>query len=263
MGPSLRRHLLESVTEIVKAGVSDPALFELVGIFEEGIGPDRISDMIAKIIAHDLIRFTQRVCSDCGIPMDTYRIPSLGIEEDLPVNPLTKRALILVPCEVLRDLPVALDFADIRFVASFNATLRDELNAGIGLSLHAMTLREQKEKLRRDFVRFPEVLAEIIKAYQAEVPERYDFEDDRSGEVIWYKASKNLPTAVPLALTLSEHPTVDEVFEVVRNICEHFKRLVEDNQLGQLLYDKDGKPKRRVRSSAFILWSCLCLLQSE
>jgi hypothetical protein len=243
MGPALRNHLLETVTEIVKAGVTDPALFELVGIFEEGVGPDRISDMVAKIIAQDLIRFTQRVCSDCGIPMDAHRIESLGIEEDLPLNPLTNLPMILVPSEVLRDLPMALDYADIRFVASFNATLRDELNSGIGTALRAMTVREQKEKLRNDFVRFPDVLAEIIRAYQAEVPERYDFKDDRSGEVVWYRASKNMPSAVPLALTLPQQPTVDDVFDVVLKICEHFKRLIEDNQLGQLLYEKNGNPK--------------------
>lgn len=243
MGPSLRGHLLETVIEIVRAGVNDPALFELVGIFEDGIGPDRISDMLAKIIAQDLIKFTQRVCSDCGIPMHEYRISSLGLEEDLPVNPLTKLPLILVPREILRDLPVAEDFADIRFVSQFNSTLREELNAGIGLALREMTEREKKQKLRENFVRFPEVLTEVIRAYQTAVPERYDFKDDPSGEVIWYQASKSLPVAAPLPLALSARPTLEEVIRVVERICLHFKRLIEENQLGQLLYDKGGRPK--------------------
>jgi len=243
MGPKLRAQLLETARQVVMAGVNDPAMFELVGIFEEGIGPDRISDMIAKIIGRDLIRFTQRVCSDCGIPMEAHRIAALGIEEDLPINPLTNRPMILVPREVLRDLPVADDYADIRFAAQFNATLREELNAGIGLALREMSGKEKKEKLKESFVRFPEVLAEIIRQYQAAVPVRYDFSDDRSGEVIWYKATKKLPIAVPLALQLSARPSVEEVLKVVETICMHFKRLVEDNQLGRLLYDKDGKPK--------------------
>ena len=80
MGPKLRAQLLETARQVVSAGVEDPAMFELVGIFEDGIGADRISDMIAKIISKDLIRFTQRVCSDCGIPMEAHRIAALGIE---------------------------------------------------------------------------------------------------------------------------------------------------------------------------------------
>ena len=243
MGPKLRAQLLATATQVVTAGVDDPAMFELVGIFEDGIGADRISDMIAKIIGKDLVRFTQRVCSDCGIPMEAYRLDALGIEEDLPENPLTNRPIILVPREILRDLPVADDYSDIRFAAQFNATLRDELNSGIGLALRDMSAKDKKEKLKESFVRFPEVLAEVIRQYQAAVPVRYDFSDDPSGEVVWYKATKTLPVAVPLDLKLSTRPTVEEVFTIAEAICMHFKRLIEDNQLGQLLYDKDGKPK--------------------
>jgi len=46
-----------------------------------------------------------------------------------------------------------------------------------------------------------------------------------------------------LSLKLPESPTLSEVEAVVLKICGHFKRLVEDNQLARLLYDKEGKPK--------------------
>lgn len=243
MGPALREHLLGTIIEIVNAGVSDPTLFELVGIFEDGIGPDRISDMVARIIASDLVKFTQRVCRDCGIPMTLHRLPKLNISEDLPSNPLTGNPIILVPNAILRDLPIAHEYADIEWIASHNATLREELNSLIGANWRRITIADQKLKLRNDFVRFPEVLKDVIRAYLTEVPDAYDFEDDRSGEVIWYKASKRMPSVAPLDLTLSDEPTVDEVFGVVTKICTHFRSLVEDNQLGQLLYDKGGKPK--------------------
>jgi len=243
MGPGLRKNLLGTVREIVKAGVRDPALFELVGIFEDDIGPDRISDMLATIIVKDLVSFTQRVCSDCGIPMEPHRLRNISSEEDLPTNPLTKGPLILVPKEVLRDLPVALSFGDVRWIAQHNDTLRDELNALVGSAWRSVTISEQKAKLRTDFMRFPEVLSDVIRAYMAEVPEQYDFTSDRAGEVLWYRTSKSLPAKVPLHLTLPPTPTADEVESVVMQICEHFKVLIEDNQLAQLLYDKDGKPK--------------------
>ncbi|MNN15885.1 hypothetical protein D3C81_1290050 [compost metagenome] len=218
-------------------------LFELVGIFEEGIGPDRISDMIARIIGIDLLLFTTRICEELKIPTKFFAIDALKAKANLPINPLTGKHLILVPREILRDLPIATSYADIRMVSEFNATLRAEFNDGIGLALSGMTLAQRKEKLRRDFIRFPKVLSDIIRAYEAEVPDKYDFSDDPSGEVIWYRASKDVVAASPLGLHLPVNPIVDDVMFVVLKICDHFKKLIEENQLGQLLYNKDGKAK--------------------
>ena len=61
--------LSRQLKQLVDAGIDDPVLFELVGIFQENIGPDRISDMVAKIIIDDLILYTQRICKELGIPL--------------------------------------------------------------------------------------------------------------------------------------------------------------------------------------------------
>jgi len=243
MGAATRDHLLTTVWEVVKAGIKEPALFELVGIFEEGIGPDRISDMTAKIIAADLIRYTQRVCSDTGIPMEAHRLAFLRVEEDLPTNPLTKTPIILVPREILRDLPVATSYADLDWICSLNATLREEMNDTVAKAWKEATVAQQKEKVRKDIVRFPDVLAKMISEYLSEKPDRYDFESDPAGEVVWYPASKKLPEIAPLALALPVGATAKDVEGVVLQICEHFKSLVEDNGLSKLLYDKEGSPK--------------------
>jgi len=243
MGPELRAALLENVTKIVAAGVDDPTLFELVGIFQDNVGPDRISDMIAKIIITDLISFTQRVCSDCGIPMESCVFSPKMDQEDLPVNPTTRSAIILVPKEILSNLPVASDYGDITYITAQNQRLRDELNAIIGGSLSAATLADRKLALRRTFVAHPEILRDLLKAYLSSKAEFYDFEDDPSGEVIWYRASKNVVDQNPLRLSLPANPTLDAVEAVVVAICESFRGLVEDNQLAKLLYDDGGNPK--------------------
>ena len=243
MGPALRARLLESIRQIVRAGVNDPAIFEIVGIFEVDVGPDRISDMIAKIIAPDLIRFTQRVCSDCGIPMSAHRLRQLGVEEDLPSHPETGQPLLLLPKEILKDLPVAASYSDVRWIAEQNAELREQLNHLVGSAWREVTVAEQKERLHRTFLERPDILREILRAYLDEAANPYNFDEDRSGEVIWYRTSKRLPEAAPLALELSEAPTLDEVELVVVAICNHFKHLVEHNQLARLLYDDRGQQK--------------------
>jgi hypothetical protein len=252
MGPELRAALLDTVTKIVHAGVDDPALFELVGIFQDNVGPDRISDMVAKIIIDDLIAFTQRVCSDLGITMESCEFSRTMLPEDLPKNPLDGKPIILVPREVLNDLPVAEDYGDISVIAAQNEKLREELNALIGSSFRKATVADKKQALRNTFVSHPDVLRDVLKAYWEAKPDFYDFKADRAGEVIWYRASKDVAEKIPLKLKLSAKPTVDEVEAVVHQICEHFRHLVEDNQLARLLYDSNGN--RKHESAAQLLF---------
>jgi len=246
MGADIRGRLLESVISIINAGVVDPVIFEIVGAFEENIGPDRISDMIAKIILPDLISFTQRVCSDCGIPMETLAISRQFNNEDMPVNPLIERAtpIILVPKDILNDLPVVEQFTDIQYVAARNDEVRAALNLIIGTSFSAATTRARKEALKTTVTLHPDVLREILNAYKSATPSPYDFDEDRSGEVIWYQTAQKLAREAQLDLTLSLTPDLDEVYAVVLQICAHFKTLIEDNQLSQLLYDDGGLRKR-------------------
>jgi hypothetical protein len=252
MGKDLRESLLENVIKITDAGIDDPILFELVGIFQDKIGPDRISDMIAKIIIADLIAFTQRVCSDCGIPMESAIYSKRMQQEDLPINPTNGKPVILVPQEILRDLPVAEDFGDVAVIMEQNAHLRDELNAIIGTSLSEATLADKKRALRETFVAHPNVLADLLTAYLKSDPEFYDFRNDPAGEVVWYRVSREVINQCPLALKLPAQPSIDDVEKVVREICEHFRRLVEDNQLARLLYDEKGA--RKHESAAQLLF---------
>jgi hypothetical protein len=243
MGPGLRAQLLRGITEIVRAGTSDPAIFELVGAFEGNIGPDRISDMVAKIILPDLISFTQRVCSECGIKMEPLRVSKDWHEEDLPLNPVTQGPVILVPKEILCELPVAESYADISWIAHQNEEMRRRLNGIIGGAWGKLTTTQRKDALKRGFVDVPEMLAMVIKAYRAAERNVYDFDSDPAGEVVWYQASKEVVHALPLKFQLPPEPTRNEVEGVVIAICEHFKRLLEDNQLCKLLYDKHGVKK--------------------
>lgn len=243
MGPELRAELLNNVMQIVEAGVDDPVLFELVGVFQDKVGPDRISDMIAKIIIADLVKFTQRVCSDCGIPMETVVYSKKLPSDDLPINPLTMTPIILVPKELLSDLPIANHYGDIREITAHNQELRDELNMLIGSSLSAATLADRKKATRNTFIKYPDILRHVLQTYLKAQPSFYDFENDPSGEVIWYEASKKVVDQQPLSLSLSAKPTLDEVEAVVIKICEHFGSLVTNNQLAKLLYDAKDKPK--------------------
>lgn len=248
MGSTLREKLLTTVSQIVRAGVKDPALFEIVGAFEDNVGPDRISDMVAKLILPDLVAFTQRVCSVVGIPMKPMHLSKRQAPEDMPENPLTGKAVILVPKDVLRDLPIAESYGDIAYVAQFNDDLRNELNRIIGTAWSKVTIAQKKEALRNSFTEHPDVLLDLLREYKTAARSLYDFQHDPSGETAWYRCAKQFSKQYPLSISLEPPADTERVFKVVKAICEHFKSLVEDNQLCKLLYDKDGRPKHESAS---------------
>lgn len=243
MGPKTRTKLLETIREIIVAGNNDPAIFELVGVFEDGIGPDFISDMIATIIMPDLISFTQRVCNETGIPMDQQRLSQEHQRVHLPKDPFSDNPLVLVPKDVLRELPIAENMQDVFFIAEQNEALRRELNKSIGESWRGRTLSEKKYGLKQAFINNPKTLSDVLKAYLKFNITPYDFIDDPSGQIRWYRETQDLPQTYSLPLSLPKNPTIEQVFDVVKSICEQFRYLIEDGQLCKLLYDRDGKAK--------------------
>jgi hypothetical protein len=242
-GTILTERLLNTAFQIVKKGTINPRLFELVGLFEQDFGPDRISDMTAKIIAADLYAYTTRVCEEMGVETREFDFKGIDTSAFLPVNPATNKPIILVPRDVLRDLPIALGWTDVNTIASENAELRQKVNSIVGDTWREATLRLQKDTLKEMLIGNPELIQDLLAQYIKKTPQLYDYENDPSGEANWLKASETLTNKNPLPLNLSATPSIDEVFAVVHMICLKFKELVESNQLAHLLYDSNGERK--------------------
>lgn len=241
IGPALRKRLLDTAKKIIVKGKDDPELFELVGMFEDDFGPDRISDMTANIIRDDIIKFTKRVVSEIEIGAESE--VTFDDKSGLPVNPFTGDVILLVPHSILRDLPVALDWSNMDVVARQNQELRDKVNGIIGNSWREAMKTVSKNNLKKLILEHPDLIDDLVKQYSAKPALPYDFLEDRAGEYIWYPVTKELVKNNPIPLSLSTSPSVDEVENLVITICEKFKELVEYNGLNQLLYNKDGSLK--------------------
>jgi hypothetical protein len=59
--------LLRTAKEIVDLGVKDPELFSLVGLLEEGVGPDTIGDMTANAVLPALVEITIAAAKSLGL----------------------------------------------------------------------------------------------------------------------------------------------------------------------------------------------------
>jgi hypothetical protein len=249
VGPKLAEALLATASEIVGAGYDDPAIFELAGILQEDFGPDRISDMTISIVLGHVLEFTQRVSRELQIPLTAHSVR--GVDVDLPTNPVSGKALLLVPGDILRDIPVAESWSDMDHVAAHNEELRARVNETIGENWRHATEELKKETLRRALLEEPELIADLLDQYKSKPTVSYDFADDPAGEIRWFAFAREMLKRLPPE-EKNRDVTCNTVHEVVRRICQHFKRLVEDNNLCELLYAPDGKPlKERAAQRLF------------
>lgn len=241
MGPMFRSKILSTAKEIVDAGVNDPAIFGLVGVLEEGIGSDRISDMVGRIISEDLLVYSDRIYKDLGAKTQDVKYGEKIFH--LPVNPHNKWPILLVPTDVLRPLPIARSYDDIEQVCEYNRRLRMRVNAIIGSAGAKMSTGQKKRAIRKALMLRADILKQFIKDYTEVLPPRYDFSRDPLGEVRWHREARRYVQDHPVELKLGNNPTADEVLAVVMTICDQFRDLIENNSLHELLYEAPRKPK--------------------
>ncbi|ECS0961135.1 hypothetical protein F2207_14040, partial [Salmonella enterica] len=146
-GPHLVNTTMNTAYQIINMDIDDPDLFMVMSLFEEGIGADRISDMTTNIIFESLVKFSERVNQTLQIPTKEFSFK--GKKYIAPHNPLTDKPLILVPKDVVRDLPISTDWSGAVSTMKENTDLRDRINTNIGKLLASMTQKEKAEAKRR------------------------------------------------------------------------------------------------------------------
>lgn len=238
IGTELRCAILSTVKELVDAGAEDPVLFELIGVFQERMGCDRISDLITFILHEEILKFTQRI-------VKIFKINNLSVKFNnntyaVCFNNYNKQPILLLPRAILSPLPVATCFEDIDYVCQENERVREEINAFFDWNTRkkitkAVIFRHMKaNKSFRDA---------FVDAYKDTPKKPYNFSDSHAGEYIWYATAKEYTHLYPLRLKHITGEAFEEVEEVAQQICQQFKILIERNGLNKLLYDSSGQPK--------------------
>lgn len=240
IGPGLASKILETTVAIVEAGIKDPVIFELIGVFEEGIGADRISDMTISILVENFAQYTQRIAKEVGA--STRKVRIRDSEYSLPYDPKTRQIILLVPQKILNDLPVAYDWSDIDRVCTYNENLRNKVNQIIGGNWKKAT-RIAKGQLKGVLLKYPELLKDLIEQYKAKPKKGYDFDSDPLGELIWAELSEKAGKKYPLDLSEFKPITADNILKIVKQICSQYGSLIENNGWFEYLYDNTGKLK--------------------
>jgi hypothetical protein len=248
-GQKIRSSLMANCREAIRLGVTSPDLFLVLALFEENIGADRISDMVAKIVAPCLAEFTERAAGRLTLPTRPFRV--FGQDWRLPENPLAPdEPIILVPNDVVRDLPVAADWDSVAAAARETEDIRTRVSHQIG-EIWAVRNRRDKEAVRATILSRREAFDQFLEIFRRAIGEPYNVRQDHLGEI--YPAGLRMALAhdAPLDLTTyrGRRLSADEVEEVVCRIISQFQQLVENNGLWELLFDDDRVTSRREKAA--------------
>ena len=234
-GPRLTRKITRTAKEIVDLGVKDPDLFIALPLLEDDVGPDLISDMTTNIIFSDLVNFNGRIIKQLKVSGEVFRIN--GQEGIFPVNPSSshRTPVILVPADILRDLPIANDWEDVCRVASENAVLRDKVNRLIGEIWKARS-RKDKHEIRKSALASYDAFTTLLDLIHGTTPDAYDLTADPDGLFNWRRIHETVAKDFPLSFAVTGTLTLDSVSEVVRDIIVQFQHLIEDRGLARELW---------------------------
>lgn len=239
IGPKLRDSLLEILKSILVAGQNDIKIFDLLGLFQEGFGADRISDLITFILLEDIIKYTHRITQELGVK-ETQVIKYKAKDYLLPYNKYNKQPIFLLPQVILSPLPVAYDFDDIDLICAENDRVRNDINEIIDLGKAKKLTKRQIQTL---LLTCPTYKTELLKQYSYSAKNPYNFETDNSGRIIWYEKAKQISKEYPLVIKDIEY-SKEGIKNVIEQIIAQFKHLVEDNSLYKLFYNEDKTRKK-------------------
>jgi hypothetical protein len=224
-GPLLEAQIIRDAYQIVQTGSAQPEIFHLTSLFEENVGPDRVSDMIARLVAEDIIAYSKRIFSELGITDKTHK--GYVFRNEIPGNPYKKNtAIFLLPVEILHELPIARDWSDIDRVMRENEAIRNELNALVSDRWSKMATRDKKQYMLEWVFKNPARLKRIVDSYKRSSVEPFNI----------YSNIDYLISSLLNELSFPEEPEASSS-EAAHHIVERYKEWVEYHRGSEVLAD--------------------------
>ena len=238
-GAGLGSQVMSTAFDIVKAGVRDPEFFELLPLFQENVGADRLSDMIATLILNDIKEYTRRINRELRI--DHKRYKKLFFNGDFLINPYKHDDVLLVPIDILHKLPVAESWEDIDLVVSQNSILRAEMNSEVASEWQKYTAVQRKEYLRRDVFKDPDACKRVIEGYRAEELDAFDPHKD-----FQYFLTKLWQWIENLGIDWKTEKKAVDSYTAAHDILAFFKQWVEHNKGWEVILGADSRNREKI-----------------
>lgn len=250
-GPVKARKVTNTAKQIIDIGVRDADLFMAIPLLEDNIGPDLISDMCTNIILERLLDLNERVISELRLDTSTFKF---GLREvELPQNPTEskKAPIILLPFDILRELPLANDWQEVCTVASENEILRNQVNALIG-EIWRTKSKQKKSAVREKALASSDAFMSLLNTIREADPKPYDFKQDPEGHFEWLAVREGISKDYPFIIELADN-SPSSLMEFVLKVIDQYTWLIEKRGLSRLLW-KEKNVKRVHESVAQMLF---------
>lgn len=176
-GGKLSEKTIRDAFDIIKKGNEKPELFHLVGLFEDNVGPDRISDMICGIINDDIEKYTKRIFKQLYINSNSCKNVKFDSKGYI-VNPKNNGRLLLIPSSLLQNLPIMDSWEDADEVFSKNRLIRSIINRIIGNTWEKKKSEERKLFIKDNIFSNKKLCEELIEEYKKTTTEPIDVDSD-------------------------------------------------------------------------------------
>lgn len=249
-GDGYAKLIAEAMEAAIDRGLTDLRHFEELGILNEGIGPDRISDFSCNVLRARLIAYTKRVAARrhlttrpikiAGAAYDPQRVAWVAETHNLPWNPYNKRAVLLIPARFLRDLPT-INPDD--WWENYEAEqLRDDIN-------YEVMGKVNKGHIVATARRHVAQVSEWAVAQEPRPPEPYDLPGDKNGVYQWDRATRSYVAQHPLSF---EPPQDDATFfAIIERVVAEFKLYIEEQRGWKLLWN-DGSTEKHEEAAQLV-----------
>ncbi|MEH6665262.1 MAG: hypothetical protein V7678_10455 [Brevundimonas sp.] len=246
----VREAIMRTSKEVITLGADDPEMISLMGFFEEDVGPDTISDFTTRVIINQLAEMTSEFCTARSLPLNEIeQIPG----HRLPTyerNGETK-AIVLVPRDIVRDLPIANDWGEIAAAIEQSDRVRRGVNRLLG-GIARPTVADRKEAMRAFALQSPATFAEFLAA----VKEHVRTYDPNLDPLAYFKMKSIFAEGFgelknPKSYDFASGP--EEIRRAVLDSIDLFKHHVENGNLWEELW-LGGRPKKE-RASQLIYYA--------
>jgi hypothetical protein len=233
--------MLKTTKDVITLGSKDPEMISLMGFFEKDVGPDTISDLTTQVIFNELATITSEFCIANGVKTELFKNGAnleLPVFTDLKGN---KKPFLLVPQDIVRDLPIANDWSEVQEAAMQNSIIRGRFNQLLA-GIIEPTITQRKSALKGAALS----TSEIFQYFLAIVKDKaicYDMDEDDLG----YFQFRNMLTKDnsdfirETKIDVSQGP--EAIKSVVLETIDMFRHHVENGNLWEELWATKDKPK--------------------
>lgn len=236
-GPGVARDMAQAMVAAIQRGIKHLEHFELLGVFNKGIGPDRVGDFTCALLKPLFIQYTRAVARRHKLPTEMHAVRYAGVskgrwrvfEVELPTNPVNGRPILLTPRRFLGRLPTlyAEEWWEFHGIKA-------------GLNIEVME-KVDKATIVRTALAHQESVDEWVKAKEQEGSVPYDLEVDRDLVWQWEKLTLDFFNRHPLEF--GKKQTKADFVAVIETVIEQYRQFIQNEGGWRHLWNDDGSEK--------------------